>query len=61
MLPGTAATLWILLDKPATLEALSEELAAIYETPTHRVTADVAPLLDELVGRGWLELLDHED
>lgn len=60
VLPGTAATLWLLLDRPASLESLSEELASIYETPVHRVTADVEPLLDELIGRGWLELLDDE-
>jgi Coenzyme PQQ synthesis protein D (PqqD) len=61
VLPGTAATLWILLDQSASLETLTEELAAVYETPSHRVSIDVAPLLDELVRRGWLEQLDDAD
>ena len=60
VLPGTAATLWILLDQPASRETLTEELAAIYATPAHRVSADVTPLLDELVRRGWLEQFDDE-
>jgi Coenzyme PQQ synthesis protein D (PqqD) len=60
MLPGTAATLWMLLDRPASLGSLTEELSSIYETPARRVSADIAPLLDELVGRGWLELIDDE-
>jgi Coenzyme PQQ synthesis protein D (PqqD) len=61
LLPGAAATLWSLLDRPASLETLTEELSFIYETPVQRVTADVAPLLDELVRREWLELVDDED
>jgi hypothetical protein len=60
VLPGTAATLWVLLDQPASLGTLTAELAAIYKTPAHRVSTDVAPLLDELVRRGWLEQLDDE-
>jgi hypothetical protein len=60
VLPGTAATLWILLDQPAGLETLTEELAAIYATPADRVGTDLLPLLDELVRRGWLERFDDE-
>jgi type IV secretory pathway TrbD component len=60
VLPGTAASVWTLLEKSATLPELSDELARTYGTPVERIVADVAPLLDELVRRGWLERIDED-
>jgi hypothetical protein len=60
VLPGTAAAVWILLDEPATLVTVAEKLSALYDTTADRIAADVAPLLDELVDRGWLEQLDAD-
>jgi hypothetical protein len=59
-LPGTAASVWTLLEEPATLPELSDELARTYGRPVERIAADVEPLLDELVRRGWLERIDED-
>jgi hypothetical protein len=60
VLPGTAASVWTLLEEPATLPELSHELARTYGTPVERIATDVEPLLDELVRRGWLERIDDD-
>jgi hypothetical protein len=60
VLPDTAAAVWTLLDEPATLPGLSDELARTYGTPVQRIAADVGPLLDELVRRSWLERIDED-
>jgi coenzyme PQQ synthesis protein D (PqqD) len=58
LLPGTAAAVWLLLEEPASLAHLSEDLAELYAMPVERVVEDVEPLVDELTRRGWVERVD---
>jgi hypothetical protein len=60
VLPDTAAAVWVLLDEPASVASLSDELAALYGMPADRIASDVRPLLDELVRRGWLDRVDAD-
>jgi hypothetical protein len=55
VLPGTAAAVWELLNEPASAPELSRELSSLFGVGAERVAEDIAPLLEELVERGWLE------
>ena len=54
-LPGTAAAVWDLLAEPGTLAVLVATLADAYGTDPSVITADVAGLLEQLVGLGAVE------
>ena len=53
-LTGTAALLWDLVTASHTLAETAATLAERYGVTPATVTTDVAPLLEELVGRGVL-------
>ena len=54
VLGGPAAAVWHLLEHPTSLGVLCQRLTALYDVSASRIVADVAPLLDELDGRGVL-------
>ena len=55
VLSGTASVVWRLLEEPRTLGGLVEMLSAAYRAPRDVIGVDVRALLEDLVGRGWLE------
>lgn len=54
-LPGTAATVWDLLEVPATVDELVAALVEVYAADPTTVTADVTALLDRLMEIGAVE------
>jgi hypothetical protein len=51
-LSGTAAVVWSLLETPATLQSLVNELGEMYSVPTRSIAADVEALVADLTLRG---------
>ena len=54
-LTGAAEGLWQLLVEPLTVQQAASRLAEFYDVSSGEVLREIAPLLDELVGRGVLE------
>jgi hypothetical protein len=55
---GTGRDLWDCLAVPRTVADIASELAARYDVAPDRVLADIAPVLEELVGRGVIDATD---
>jgi coenzyme PQQ synthesis protein D (PqqD) len=51
-LTGTAATVWLLLEEPQSLEELVGTLADLYGTEAESITVDVERLVSDLVQSG---------
>jgi len=61
-LSGPAADVWVVLDRPLRIDDIVERLTKLYGAPVERVRDDVQALLDDLVERGWLQVVeDVED
>jgi hypothetical protein len=61
-LSGPAADVWVILDQPLRVDDIVERLRKLYGAPVERVRDDVQALLNDLVERGWLEVVEeHED
>ena len=61
-LSGPAADVWVVLDRPLRIDDIVERLTKLYGAPVERVKDDVQALLDDLVERGWLQVVeDVED
>ncbi len=60
-LEGTAAHVWELLGAPRTVPELGSVLGESYAAPREVIEADVGALLDDLVGRGWVEEVYEND
>jgi hypothetical protein len=61
-LEGSAAVVWELLGEPRSLAHLVEMLARVYGMPEERISADVRPVVLDLLNRGWLiEVSDVDD
>lgn len=60
-LTGTGVALWELLDVPRTLDEAAAELLTRFEGSVAAVTADVAPVLDDLVRRRAVVLVGRVD
>jgi hypothetical protein len=58
-LSPTAAAVWGLLERPATVEALVSELARLFAAPPTTIARDVEGLMDDLIRRGWVEEVRH--
>lgn len=54
-LTGTGVVLWDLLAEPMELSRLSEVMSAAYGVSADVITADVAPVLDDLSARQLVE------
>lgn len=54
-LSGTGEDLWEVLRQPHTVAALAQRLAEHYGAPRSTVTAELTPVLDDLIHRGVLE------
>lgn len=54
-LSGPAATAWLLLEEPRSLEELMRLLGDLYGTAPEAIATDVRQLVDGLVGRGSIE------
>lgn len=51
-LTGTAEDLWQLLGEPLAVDEAARSLAAAYAGLVSEIRKDIAPVLDDLVGRG---------
>jgi Coenzyme PQQ synthesis protein D (PqqD) len=58
-LSPTAVAVWALLEEPATIDAVVDELARAFDAPRERIAGDVEGLLADLVRRGWVEEVPH--
>lgn len=56
-LAGTAVALWEELTEPATVEAVAAALGDRYGVAAEVVAPDVAAAMDELVGRGVVDVV----
>jgi len=57
-LSGTAATVWILLEEPQTLQELVSTLGELYNTPVQAIRASVEQLVNDLVSRGSIRQVE---
>jgi len=57
-LSGTAATVWILLEEPQTLQELVITLEDLYNTSAEAIMADVERLVFDLVSRGSIRQVE---
>jgi Coenzyme PQQ synthesis protein D (PqqD) len=55
VISGAAEGLWQLLVEPLTVHQAASSLAEIYDVSSDEILQEIAPLLDDLVGRGVLE------
>jgi hypothetical protein len=61
-LKGPAADVWDLLDGPRTLDQVVTELKRRYGgAPVEKVRDEVQALLDDLVARGWVQVVAEDD
>jgi hypothetical protein len=58
-LSPTAVAVWALLEEPATIDAVVDELAQEFDAPRERIAGDVEGLLADLVRRGCVEEVPH--
>lgn len=59
-LSETATAAWDLLTAPRTLDDVVRRLSERYGTPRTTVEPDVRSLLERLVARGWVEVIDGD-
>jgi hypothetical protein len=58
-LSPTAVAVWAILEEPASIGAVVDELAQVFDAPRDRIANDVEGLLADLVQRGWVEEVPH--
>lgn len=59
-LSGTAATVWILLEEPQTIQELVSTLGDLYNTQAEAITAEVEQLVYDLVSRGSIRQVEDQ-
>lgn len=58
-LSPTAVAVWALLEEPATIDTVVDELTRVFDAPRERIADDVEALLADLDRRGWVEEVSH--
>jgi hypothetical protein len=58
VLTGSAVALWDLLERPALVHDLVQELAELYEESPDRIETDLRASLDEMKDLGVIDNLD---
>ncbi|MGH2701825.1 MAG: PqqD family protein [Actinomycetota bacterium] len=59
-LRGSAFRQWLLLDRPRTIDDLAAQLARIYDVDAGDIRSEVGDLLEDLRGRGLVEVISSE-
>jgi hypothetical protein len=57
-LTGAGDDLWQLLAEPLTVDEVASRLAEIYDRSPEEIIQDIAPVLDDLVARGVVDLVN---
>ena len=57
----TGARVWELIQQPCSLETVLDALLAEYEADAQQCAADLLALVEDMVGRGLIEIKDEAD